>query len=320
MFRRLFAGLILLMLAAPAAAAPVGFQYLTLPNGTEVGVWYPSLGVPVVQSLGLDRQTVVLAGPLAAGRHPLVVMSHGSGGSFDGHRDTAQALAAAGFVVAALTHPGDNWRDQSRATMVEERPRALSDLIDYLLTTWSLRGGIDPQRIGAFGFSSGGFTVLTAAGGGPDLSRIAEHCRTQRFYDCQVLAANPRPPAQEPAKWARDARIKALVVAAPALGFTFGREGLKGITVPVQLWRADDDRVLPPAIYADAVRDALPRRPEFHAVAGAGHFDFLAPCSPALANRAAAICTSAPGFDRAVFHARFNADVVRFFSEKLMRH
>ena len=37
---------------------------------------------------------------------PLVVMSHGNGGVFDGHLDTASALAEAGFVVAAPTHTG----------------------------------------------------------------------------------------------------------------------------------------------------------------------------------------------------------------------
>ena len=33
---------------------------------------------------------------------PLVVMSHGTGGSFLGHFDTAMALADAGFVVVAM--------------------------------------------------------------------------------------------------------------------------------------------------------------------------------------------------------------------------
>jgi predicted dienelactone hydrolase len=113
-----------------------------------------------------------------------------------------------------------------------------------------------------------------------------------------------------------DRRIKALVVAAPALGFTFAN-GLAEVTQPVQLWRADDDQVLPAPAYADAVRAALPSPPEFHEVVGAGHFDFLAPCSEKLAQFVPIICRSAPGFDRAAFHARFDAAVVTFFRRTL---
>jgi len=41
------------------------------------------------------------------------------------------------------------------------------------------------------------------------------------------------------------------------------------------------------------------------------------PCSSALASMAPAICTSADGFDRAAFHASFDAAVVSFFNKAL---
>ena len=103
---------------------------------------------------------------------PLVVISHGHGGSYAGHLDTATALANAGFVVAALTHNGDSWRDQSRPTAIWERPRQLKLLTDYMLGAWSDHERLDANRVGAFGFSAGGFTVLAAAGGEPDLRTL----------------------------------------------------------------------------------------------------------------------------------------------------
>ena len=283
--------------ARPAEAA--AFSRLTVPDGDgpaiEAGVWSPPGG-----GTGL----------------PLVVISHGNGGDFRSHEDTAQALAAAGFVVAALTHTGDNWRDQSRATDVAGRPRQLAVLIGYMLNGWDGRSALDPQRVGAFGFSAGGFTVLTAAGGEADLSRIDEHCRVNPgFYDCRLIAAQPV--AAEVPRWTHDARIKAAVVAAPALGFAFTREGLAGVTQPVQLWQAGGDQVLPAPWYVEPVRAALPAAPEFHHVEGAGHFDFLRPCTPQLAAAAPAVCAPTPGFDRAAFHERFNAEVVRFLKGRL---
>ena len=114
-----------------------------------------------------------------------------------------------------------------------------------------------------------------------------------------------------------DLRIKSAVVAAPALGFTFSPEGLKNVKVPVQLWRAENDVIVPHPRSAEAVRLALPQAPENHVVANAGHFDFLAPCSSALAAIAPAICSSAIGFDREAFHASFNSGVVNFFGRTL---
>ena len=58
-------------------------------------------------------------------------------------------------------------------------------------------------------------------------------------------------------------------------------------------------------------------KPPGHAVAGAAHFAFLAPCSAQLAAAAPAVCAPTPGFDRTKFHERFNAEVVRFLKTRL---
>jgi predicted dienelactone hydrolase len=111
--------------------------------------------------------------------------------------------------------------------------------------------------------------------------------------------------------------LGALVITAPALGFTFGEGSLAGLTMPAQLWQASEDAILPAPLYVEPVRAALSPPPEFHLVQGAGHFDFLAPCTEDMARAVPAICVSAPGFDRSAFHARLNAEVVRFMREAL---
>jgi len=321
-FRRL---LLLPLLAAAAAAAQaepaIGFQHLTMDDGVEIGIWYPADSAATPPRPNAPYARIAVEGAPVAGRdHPLVVMSHGTGGSYAGHIDTAISLAQAGFVVASLTHPGDNWRDQSRVLQVEGRPAALSALITHMLGTWAGHDTIDPRRVGAFGFSAGGFTVLAAAGGRPDLSLVVPHCRAHPdFFDCGLIGAHAGSLPANTAQWHADPRIRAVVAAAPALGFAFDRAGLAGVRVPVQLWKAGDDHILPAPFYADAVRGALPGTPEFHVEPRAGHFDFLAPCTPVLAQAAPEICTSAPGFDRVAFHARFNAEIVRFFREHLAR-
>ena len=302
-----------------------GFQHGSAadPDGKplHIGIWYPSDATTRPLSLGPTTMSVAVDGTAQGKALPLVVMSHGTGGSFLGHFDTAIALADAGFVVVAVTHRGDNHADQSRSMDVIDRPRQISRVIDHMLSTWPSHATIDPARIGMFGFSAGGFTTLVSIGGIPDFSTVGPMCRQYPGdFACQLIArsgSHIAAPVTAPAARAADARIKAAVVAAPALGFTFSPEGLRNVKVPVQLWRAESDVVLPHPRYAEAVRLALPEPPDYHVVPQAGHFDFLVPCSSALASVAPAICTSAVGFDRAAFHATFDAAVVRFFNKTL---
>jgi predicted dienelactone hydrolase len=312
------------LLPSQALAANAGFMVLREPRAdgqapVEVGIWYPTDAKPAFMALGSWGHTVAAGAPVAGEHLPLIVMSHGNGGFFGGHADTAQALAEAGFVVAALTHPGDNYKDQSRASAMSDRPAALSALIGWMLESSPLKAKLDPARVGAFGFSSGGFTVLAAAGGEPDLSKVLAHCQAHPAnYDCQLTARIPIPADALTAPWIHDPRIKAVVSAAPALGFTFGADGLSGITAPVQLWKAADDEILPGDDYAEAVHRNLSRPHDYRVVPGARHFDFLTPCDTAPPGGAQALCASAPGFDRRAFHRTFNAAVTQFFTDQLV--
>jgi predicted dienelactone hydrolase len=313
-------GLFVLLAWAGACQAGVGFQKLSIPapggaTSIPLAIWYPTDAPGTDQRIALLTQTVATNAPVKGAALKLIVISHGNGGSNDGHLDTALALAEAGFVVAALEHTGDNYRDQSRAADMPNRPRELHRVIDYMLADWPDHAALDQKAVGAFGFSSGGFTVLAAAGGEPDFTLIAPRCAAApTLYECKVMSDHGAPAAGQTIT--HDPRIKALVVAAPALGYTFAH-GLSAVTQPVQLWRADADKVLPAPGYADAVRQALPRPPEFHTVANADHWDFLTPCSAALAKVAAPICVSRPGFNRVAFHAQFNQAVVAFFQANL---
>ena len=323
--RLTFAPLILsvICLFATPARADVGFQHFEIndPQGApiEVGVWYPTDAKASVQRLELGTQIVATDAPVKGRGLALILLSHGHGGSYAGHTDTAIALAQAGYVAAALTHNGDSWRDSSRAVEIWERPRQLKLLDDYLQGEWRDHDIIDPKRVGAFGFSAGGFTVLAAAGGVPDLTAMREHCRAHpSFEDCRIVAQS-KPVLGQPISWVQDNRIRAVVSAAPALGFAFGKAGLAMVRVPVQLWRAANDQVLPSPDYAEPVRANLPGPSDYHVVPLAGHYDFLAPCSQQLAQAVPAICMSDAAFDRAAFHTVFNRDVVAFFDNVLAR-
>ncbi len=322
LFAAALAAALISTLVPTLAWAGVGFQHFTIPDPgggapLEVGVWYPTDAPGHPQPIELDTQTVAADAPVRGHDLPLIVMSHGHGGSFAGHHDTAEALAEAGFVAAAVTHNGDSWQDASRVAHLEDRPRQLEALADYMLSRWADHGRLQPDRIGAFGFSAGGFTVLALAGGEPDLSRFATHCRAYPdFADCRIIG-HAKVDISTPRVWAHDPRVKAVVSASPAVGFAFGRAGLSKLTAKVQLWRGEDDPVLPNPYYAEAVRQDLPTPPEMHVVPHVGHYDFITPCPASMAERLPEICAHEPGFDELAFHQGFNREVVRFFRASL---
>jgi len=126
------------------ARTTVGFQQPTISDGARsaltVGIWYPSAEPVTRQPIGPFQQDVAANGALVGDALPLILISHGTGGSLASHFDTALALARAGFVVAAVTHTGDNYQDQTYAGNVidlVDRPRQVIRVIDFMLTEWS---------------------------------------------------------------------------------------------------------------------------------------------------------------------------------------
>lgn len=334
-FRRLFIVLVILgcglvsyaMLTALHTEHPVGFQIAQTTDADgqpfAVGVWYPTQAQPWPTTLlSVVLMDVARDAPISGRDLPLVVISHGNGGGPASHADLALALANAGYIVAAPMHTGDNYADQSAVGSVSWLPGRTSELhatIDYMLKHWQGHDRINPERIGAFGFSAGGFTVLTAVGAQPDLRTVAKHCAASPEFICDLLDyvnspyLNTVTPTME-AAFLPDLRIKAAVVAAPGLGFTLVPHGLDHVRVPIQLWGADKDSNVPYATNTKLVREALGSRVEFHSVAGAGHFSFLTPCGLLAPPE---ICADQRQFDRKAFHTNMNASVIAFFEKNM---
>ena len=317
----------LLVLATAPCSSAAGFRQATAPDGggppLMIAIWYPSRAAVSPMKIGPYTQMAARDAPVAGGRHPLIVLSHGSGGSPFNHYDLAIRLADAGFVVAAPAHTGDNYADSSAAGFVRDlvdRPRHIVRTLDYMTTAWSSGAAVDPRRIGGFGFSLGGLTMLTLAGGAPELSRLAARCRAfPASVECAFVAAqrgDQLDARKAPPEWLHDRRIKAIAVAAPAVTLLFAPADLRAVHIPVQMWRGATDANVPDAYDTAQVRAGVSHLDE-QIVPKAGHFVFQAPCDETLRNQAPVICVDPPGVDRAAVHDRFNAAVLAFFQRTL---
>jgi predicted dienelactone hydrolase len=327
------------LIAGTAMAAEAGLRMQTLAAAGDaqaaipIAVYYPTQAAARAIPMGPFAPEVAMGAQPDATVKGLIVLSHGTGGSELGHSRLAVALARAGYLVAALRHPGDNYQDTSLLTnggarYFSERPRQVSRVIDALLADpqWKDRIARDAKgpRVGAVGHSAGGYTVVALAGGQPDVARIAAHCRQQRADDpifCGMgrgdrpaEAATAAAPAPDSAT--ADPRVRAVVALAP-LGVVFDAASLAAIQVPVSLYEAENDRWLVPRFHVRWIAANL-KGAETHRVAEAWHFAFMDTPSMPIPTPDGDIAADPPGFDRAAFLRRLGNEVPAFF-DKAMR-
>ncbi len=306
-------------------------------------IWYPAsdTAVEVRQTVGDPSDPLFEAGMAAPGAPfapsvyawPLVLLSHGTGGSAIQLAWLGTALARAGFIAVAVDHPGNN----SLAPMTPEgmalwweRATDLSEVLDGMLADGEFGPRIDPKLVAAAGYSLGGYTVLEIAGARTDIQRLFELCaKNDDNAVCHVpeahgmgsvddiLRATRKTSGESLARSGesfRDPRIKAVFAIAPALGFTLTEESLREIKRPVEMVVGDADRIAPADTNADYVQTY---------VHGAGvtllpkvsHYTFLDTCTAAGKKVLPRYC--ADDVDRDAIHAQVAGQAVGFFVKTL---
>ncbi|MCC6330324.1 MAG: hypothetical protein IT174_17585 [Acidobacteria bacterium] len=300
-------------LASFAQTAPgVGFRPVSIDDpvngGTFPGyVFYPSTEPSQTTWLGPYELKAAPDAAVTKGSKPLVVISHGHGGSALGHHDLAAYLARHGFIAASLEHPKDNFHDTSgtgTAAVLVGRPIQIKAMITALLNDSSWE--IDASRIGVAGFSAGGYTALMVAGAVPRFERFIDYCK-QQPQDAEICAplekVKPKGKAKAELaalqadlhKWGSpaDPRVKAAFVMAP-LSVLFDKTGLAQMRTPIFLYYGQDDRVLLPKYNVLHIAPLIKTPAGIKSIPKAGHYVFLSPCSPKLMDAAPAICNDPP--------------------------
>jgi predicted dienelactone hydrolase len=272
----------------------------------------------------------------AKGPFPLIALSHGTGGSAQVMAWLARGLASRGYVVAAVNHPGNNALETNTAEgflMWWERARDLTTVIDLLLHDREFGRTIDPSRIGAAGFSLGGYTVIEIAGARPDPTLFRKFCRSAEAEGCidppefpnlfarwaELEAMNQafQRAVSQSGRSYRDSRIRSVFAIAPALGRAFIPGSLRRFSIPVAIVAGIDDRIVPIGSNAQLLAKLIPRASLMLLPDGVEHYTFLATCMEAGRRMQPTLCTDAQGVDRERIHQRAVDSAVQFFDRTL---
>ena len=311
----------------------------------RVTVWYPAAenAVETQQVIAAPNAALFLAGKaaehaaMAPGpeKLPLIVLSHGTGGSAMQMAWLGTALARAGFIAAAVNHPGNNTLEPYTAegfVLWWERATDLSEVIDGMLADPEFGPKIDQDRIGAAGFSIGGYTVLLLGGARTDISVLVDLCNKQPDASVchvpqmeemgtpeQMLAAVRKTSGVSLARSNesyRDPRVHAIFAIAPAVGMTLTHESLRAMRVPVDIVVGSADPMATPKDNADPIRAQI-RGAKETVLPNVGHYTFLDTCTAQGKKGLGEFCEDPPSVDREQVHAQVAEMASEFFDHAL---
>jgi predicted dienelactone hydrolase len=321
----------------------------------KVLLWYPAAesATETKQFIGPPDAPLFEAGTAAKDAaldpavklRPLIMLSHGTGGSAAQMAWLGTALAHAGFLVAAVDHPGNNADEPYTVegfTLWWERATDISQAIDGVLADPEFGRHVDKDRIGAAGFSLGGFTVLQLAGAETDVHEYFDLCdprnaadmRAPRDADTTVCHVEEMRAMGTPLEMLRQTRassaeslassnksfqdeaVRAVFAIAPALGFTLDDDSLRDIHIPVEVVVGKLDRIAIARDNADYIHAMIHGSRETQ-LPGVNHYTFLDVCTRAGREKLPAYCSDAPGTEREAVHAQVAAMAVKFFLAQL---
>jgi len=317
------------MLAGAAAAEdPVGVRQIVAPSEArggdlDVTVWYPAQagGVPVMlgDSVFFQGTPALRDAPIAAGKFPLILLSHGAGlaGNPQAVSWIATPLAREGFVVAAPTHPGNSGKNRSAAETMKIwlRPSDLTATLDAMERDSFFKTHLDSDQVGALGLSMGGNTALAIAGARIDPQRLAGYCDTdlrnaslcqwvrQSGVDLHALDL------QSAGRDNQDRRIRFAMAIDPAPIDIFAFKSFSEIAIPVELVNLGRPGKIPATADASQAAKAIAQA-HYATIGDASHFSMFAACKPGASEIAETeeigdpICMDGGGRSRYEIHAQ----------------
>lgn len=324
--RSIFCAALLSVTASLADAQSAGLRItdLHLPHHdetTRMAIWYPSTSS---QNPTLYADSPVfhgvqahLDGAVAPGSHPVVLFSHGMGGTDRAQAWLGAALAERGIVSVLVNHPNSTWGnfDMTKGVAHWTRTQDLSIALDALLAAPDFDQRLDLSRVMAAGFSFGGWTALSMGGATANHAGLVKACADRPDMEACGLLMSPEVNLGgiDPELWNAsyaDARVTHVTAIDP--GLVWGLEQsdidpLRQSTLMIGLG-GTNDRMLAADFDQSGLTDLMGDR-QIERFDPAFHFSLMPVCTERAEAILAAenddpVCTDPVGTDRAALHAQ----------------
>ena len=285
----------------------------------KVHLWYPEGRCAEAQKPCLDA---------GARKNEVIVLSHGAMGSADLYNWLGQGLAAAGWVVAGISHYGESRAygdaavDPASVLRAWQRPEDIGFMLDEFASNDPFESGLDWRHVTMIGHSSGGQTAAALAGVRLNAAQLLAYCASaeaEADLGCGYgQRAQPTPDALDADLIAanyEDERIEAIVMLDPALGPAATVESMREVDVPVLIIAAQENDFLPFAAHAEHYAAYIPNAKLVALDNGEGHFVFLDECGHAVEVQGLSLCRDRTGVDRRKTQSTMLETILGFITE-----
>jgi predicted dienelactone hydrolase len=251
----------------------------------------------------------------ARDRYPVVLLSHGTGGTVMHLEWLARDLAQRGFIAVGVDHHGNTTSEPYRAEGFLcwwERARDLTVLLDLIDASGAFARHVDVNCAFVAGYSLGGATAAAMIGAVNETSRFQSSSAKDRSGPREFPGlADHLPGLMERSaifreSWARmrddyrDPRIKAALLMAPGRSVEgFSEKSLASIETRARIVVGGADFVRPAAI---RLHERLKTSTLDSLAAEAGHYVFISEATEAGRAANPDYCIDAPGVDRGSVH------------------
>ena len=297
--------------------------------------WYPADddAAEIVPSPSWFKQKPVAPNaPLrkSSDPHPLVLLSHGSGGLAIGLEWLGHRLAQAGFVALGIDHHGHTGSEPYRAEgflCLWERAADLTALLDS--DDWrEVLGAAVENPASAAGFPAGAYTAMLLVGARvayspfePDNPQKSPIRGPREFPDLADHIPSLLQDRMFLESWNRrrdsfkDDRVKAALAIAPGRSVLgFAKQSLEQITVPIHIIGGDADVIAPAAECCSWLRENVQTSSLDILKGGVGHYAFLPEPTPQGLRAAPDVFTDVEGLVREHVHDHVAQIAISFFS------
>lgn len=260
---------------------------------------------------------------------PLILLSHGTGGNRMSLEWLAQSLVKQGYIVAAVDHWGNTSDNKIAIEFLKpwERPQDISFVLSELLKDKKISAVIDPLKIGAAGFSFGGYTTIALAGGELDYPYMLNYYRTigkkevespefpglgKLLYDSTLVAGTRNVPNL------KDERIRAFFAICPSNGPGFiHKSQFKKVSRPVFLIGLESDSLAVVSKNSRIYHNLISKSEYYEFKGKAGHYVMLAEAIEELRKEEPLAFEDDKSVDRHQVHLKVEQLANQFFSRNL---
>lgn len=295
----------------------VGSKEMQIRDGNKnisfkVLIQYPTNESSTPTAFGPYIMDVSTNANISDGHFPLVIISHGSGGSHLLYRTISTYLVKNGYIVAMIEHYGNNRNNnelEGKNDNFTNRLKHISQTIDYIFFDDQFTEHIQKDQVALIGHSIGANTALVLAGGIP-----ISHVDYIKKFGQTIHMGETTQELHLPS----DNRIRAVVLLSLTPGWFTGEKSLKNVNIPVFTINAEKDDYIPNTqteLFFNQTKD----NPLFQnkIVQKAGHFSFLSPFPELIRDKVGNAAKDPEGFDREKFHIELSKDIINFLNEKL---